>query len=163
MATFFCANAYMYDSETCFILIIHYEIIIHCKLVLNACLLACPLTLHLSSTLHHIIPYNTTSNQSPGDLDPMLRSTSLNMRCISGVYKGIARTQSPTNKNCAPESSTFGMIAAVSPTVVQWKGLTLGEPPNGSWYPLCQVSMLCRDGWMDGCVGLSYPLLSSMP
>ena len=57
-------------------------------------------------------------------------------------YKGIARTQSPTNKNCAPESPTFGVIAAVSPTGVQWKGLTLGEPPNGSRYPLCQVSML---------------------
>ena len=56
--------------------------------------------------------------------------------------QGIARTQSPTNKNCAPESPTFGVIAAVSPTGVQWKGLTLGEPPNGSRYPLCQVSML---------------------
>ena len=57
-------------------------------------------------------------------------------------YKGIARTQSPTNKNCAPESPTFGVIAAVSPTEVQWKGLTLEEPPHGSRYPLCQVSML---------------------
>ena len=56
--------------------------------------------------------------------------------------KGIARTQSPTNKNCAPESPTFGVIAAVSPTEVQWKGLTLEEPPHGSRYPLCQVSML---------------------
>ena len=61
-------------------------------------------------------------------------------------YKGIARTQSPTNKNCAPESPTFGVIAAVSPTEVQWKGLTLGEPPQGSRYPLCQVSMLEHGG-----------------
>ena len=57
------------------------------------------------------------------------------------IMKGIARTQSPTNKNCAPESPTFGVIAGVSPTGVQWKGLDLGEPPHGSRYPLCQVSM----------------------
>ena len=56
--------------------------------------------------------------------------------------QGRARTQSPTNKNCAPESPTFGVIAGVNPTVVQWKGLVLGEPPYGSRYPLCQVSML---------------------
>ena len=33
------------------------------------------------------------------------------------LYQGIARTQPPTNINCTPESSTFGMIARVSPTV----------------------------------------------
>ena len=58
------------------------------------------------------------------------------------AYQGIARTQSPPNKNCAPESSTFGMIARVNPTVVQWRGLALGEPPSRSRSPLCQVSML---------------------
>lgn len=57
-------------------------------------------------------------------------------------YQGIARTQSPTNKNYAPELPTFGAIARVSPTGVQWKGLALGEPPSRSRYPLCQVSML---------------------
>ena len=57
-------------------------------------------------------------------------------------FKGIARTQSPTNKNCAPESPTFGVIAVVSPTGVQWKGLELEEPPSGSRCLLCQVSML---------------------
>ena len=56
--------------------------------------------------------------------------------------QGIARTQSPPNKNCAPESYTFGMIARVNPTVVQWRGLALGEPPWRSRYLLCQVSML---------------------
>jgi len=35
------------------------------------------------------------------------------------VYQGIARTQSPTTKNNALESSTFGMIAKVSQIVVQ--------------------------------------------
>ena len=60
------------------------------------------------------------------------------------VYQGIARTQSPTNKNYAPELPTFGAIARVSPTGVQWKGLALGEPPCRSRYPLCQVSMLSQ-------------------
>ena len=58
--------------------------------------------------------------------------------------QGIARTQSPTNKNYAPELPTFGAIDGVSPTGVQWKGLVHGEPPYGSRYPLCQVSMLCQ-------------------
>ena len=58
--------------------------------------------------------------------------------------QGIARTQSPTNKNYAPELPTFGAIDGVSPTGVQWKGLVHGEPPCGSRYPLCQVSMLCQ-------------------
>ena len=56
-------------------------------------------------------------------------------------YQGIARTQSPTNKNCAPKVPTFGVLVQVSPTVVQWKGLAVGEPPSWSRYPLCQVSM----------------------
>ena len=47
--------------------------------------------------------------------------------------EGIARTQSPTNKNDAVELSTFEIIAGVNPTEVQWKGLTLGEPPSWSW------------------------------
>jgi len=46
------------------------------------------------------------------------------------IYKGIARTQSPTIKNDAPESPTFGVIANVSQTSVQWKGLGLEEPPS---------------------------------
>ena len=46
------------------------------------------------------------------------------------VYQGIARSQSPTNKNFALELPTFGAIVGVSQTEVQWKGLTLGEPPS---------------------------------
>ena len=57
-------------------------------------------------------------------------------------YQGIARTQSPTTKNCALELPAFGVIAGVSPTGVQWKGLALGEPPCWSRCPPCQVSML---------------------
>lgn len=36
----------------------------------------------------------------------------------------------PATKNYAPEIPTFGAFAGVSPTVVQWKGLILGEPPS---------------------------------
>ena len=47
-----------------------------------------------------------------------------------GFNQGIARTQSPTIKNYAPESPTFGAIARVNLTEVQWKGLALEEPPK---------------------------------
>ena len=46
------------------------------------------------------------------------------------MYKGIARTQSPTNKNYALELPTFGAIVGVSQTEVQWNGLILEEPPS---------------------------------
>ena len=42
----------------------------------------------------------------------------------------IARTQSTTNKNYALELPMFGVIIGVSQTDVQWKGLTLEEPPS---------------------------------
>ena len=45
-------------------------------------------------------------------------------------YEGIARTQSPTNKNYALELPTFGAIVGVSQTEVQWDGLILEEPPS---------------------------------
>ena len=44
--------------------------------------------------------------------------------------KGLARTQIPTNINYAIEFPTFGEIAGVNPTEVQWKGLALEEPPS---------------------------------
>jgi len=44
--------------------------------------------------------------------------------------QGIARTQSPTNKNYALELPTFGVIVGVSQSDVQWKGLTLRELPS---------------------------------
>ena len=47
-------------------------------------------------------------------------------------YQGIARTQSPTNKNYAFELPTFGVIVGVSQAEVQWKGLALEEPPSWS-------------------------------
>ena len=51
---------------------------------------------------------------------------------ISWVEQGIARTQSPTIRNYAFELPTFGVIVGVNPTVVQWSGLTLEEPPSWS-------------------------------
>ena len=45
------------------------------------------------------------------------------------TLKGLARTQFPTNINYAIEFPTFGEIAGVNPTEVQWKGLALEEPP----------------------------------
>ena len=59
--------------------------------------------------------------------------------CIDNAldYEGIARTQSPTNKNYALELPTFGAIVGVSQTEVQWNGLILEEPP--SWSRLTSV------------------------
>ena len=51
---------------------------------------------------------------------------------IGFIYQGIARTQSPTNKNDAFELPTFGVIVGVSRTEVQWSGLALEEPPSWS-------------------------------
>ena len=56
-------------------------------------------------------------------------------------YQGKARTQSPTTANYAVEFPTFGKIAGVSTSGVQWISLALGKPPSWSWYLPCQVSM----------------------
>ena len=58
------------------------------------------------------------------------------------LFQGIARTQSPLRKNYALESPAFGVIAAVNPTSVQWKGLGLNRLPSWSQFSSCQVSML---------------------
>ena len=44
-------------------------------------------------------------------------------------FQGIARTQSPTTRNYALDLPTFGVIAGVNPTEMQWKGLALGDRP----------------------------------
>ena len=46
---------------------------------------------------------------------------------------GIARTQSPTNKNYALKWSTFETIVGVNQPEVQWASLILEEPPSWSW------------------------------
>ena len=57
-------------------------------------------------------------------------------------YKGTARTQFPTTKNCTPELFAFGIIARVNSSVVQWKSLIQDQPLSRSWQGLCQVSMI---------------------
>ena len=49
---------------------------------------------------------------------------------IGNIYRGIAQAQTPTIKNYALELFTFGTIVGVNLPVVQWTGLTLGEPPS---------------------------------
>ena len=44
--------------------------------------------------------------------------------------KGLARTQIPTNKNDDVEFPTFGEIAGVNHSLVQWSSLALEEPPS---------------------------------
>ena len=67
-------------------------------------------------------------------LEPLVRHELVQMSPLGKegfhLNQGIARTQSPTNKNYAFELPTFGVIVEVNPTVVQWKGLTLEEPPS---------------------------------
>ena len=43
---------------------------------------------------------------------------------------GLARTQIPTNKNDDVEFPTFGEIAGVNHSLVQWSSLALEEPPS---------------------------------
>ena len=51
------------------------------------------------------------------------------------IYAG-QRERSPDYQNYAPELPTFGAIARVNPTAVQWKGLALGNrlPDHGKPY-----------------------------
>ena len=46
------------------------------------------------------------------------------------VLKGLARTQIPTNRNDDVEFPTFGEIAGVNHSLVQWSSLALEEPPS---------------------------------
>ena len=48
---------------------------------------------------------------------------------IMEVLSGSARTQDPTNKNYAPELSTFGIIIEVNRSEVQWNSLSLEKLP----------------------------------
>jgi hypothetical protein len=56
-------------------------------------------------------------------------------------FQRRALKQSPTTTNYAVEFPTFGEIAGVSTSGVQWISLALGKPPSWSWYLPCQVSM----------------------
>ena len=51
-------------------------------------------------------------------------SDKLKVSLLRGYFviycQGLARTQTPTTKNYAPELPTFGVIAGVNQTEVQW-------------------------------------------
>lgn len=68
---------------------------------------------------------------------------------ISWLSRGLARTQVPTTRNCTVELPTFVVIAGVSPTGLQWKGLTLEETPCWSSCLPRQVSMKCTVLWFE--------------
>ena len=72
------------------------------------------------------------TNRHPEQVSIAERTLFLNCFRLGFILQGLARTQIPTNTNYAVEFPTFGEIAGVNPTVVQWKGLALGEPPSWS-------------------------------
>ena len=49
---------------------------------------------------------------------------------VFSLVIGVSADADPTLRNSAPESPTFGAIAKVNPTGVQWRGLALGERPS---------------------------------
>ena len=69
--------------------------------------------------------------------DLWLRKTQSNQVLFCSLYKmgelsGSARTLDPTNKNYAPELSTFGIIIEVNRSEVQWTSLSLEKLPSWS-------------------------------
>ena len=86
-------------------------------------------------------PYVDISDELLKHSKKLMKHCITNLKCTNSlntlmyfnfisINQGTARTQSPTTKNCTPELTAFGLIARVSPTVVQWKGLALEEPPS---------------------------------
>ena len=66
-----------------------------------------------------------TPNQTQTASGPKLTGCRQNKKRLKGIlfldlYQGLARTQTPTTKNYAPELPTFGVIAGVNQTEVQW-------------------------------------------
>ena len=58
--------------------------------------------------------------------------------------EGTARTHIPHVRNCTAELLTFGVIARVSLSEVQWTDLALGQRSSWSSFDPRQVSMLLR-------------------
>ena len=69
----------------------------------------------------------------------------------SAMIWGIARTQSPTNKNCALKWSTFETIVGVNQPEVQWDSLILEEPPSWSWL----TSAPGKYAWFESILGFN--------
>ena len=72
---------------------------------------------------YHIIAAGLVSEFQTGN-------SSIDTKSMGRLEKGIARTQTPTNKNYALELLTFETIVGVSSPGVQWTGITRGEPPS---------------------------------
>ena len=54
----------------------------------------------------------------------------MKLQSVFSLVIGVSADADPTLRNSAPESPTFGAIAKVNPTGVQWRGLALGERPS---------------------------------
>ena len=76
-------------------------------------------------------------------LETWLRSQSRRDRFLS-IIEGTARTHIPHVRNCTAELLTFGVIARVSLSEVQWTDLALGQRSSWSSFDPRQVSMLLR-------------------
>ena len=63
----------------------------------------------------------------------MLVATSCTWNLNNEVMKGDSANAVPHDINYASEFPTFGEIAEVNSTGVQWSSLALGEPPWWSW------------------------------
>jgi len=80
--------------------------------------------------MHECIVFRSACKESSRLLSHLLMSSFFaSTFTIICKYEGIARTQSPTTTNYALDLPTFGVIAGVNPTAVQWKGLALGDRP----------------------------------
>ena len=80
--------------------------------------------------------FNENGNGGKIEVDATVKihtDSDLQMQDVVKVLENIMRRQRerrpPTTRNYALELPTFGAIAGVSPTEVQWKSLALGEPP----------------------------------
>ena len=108
----------------------------------------------INSTTYHIPPFlfffprqeyqqrvftaSFLSHNLTSIIDSALRGyykPNIHLKTISSFFRpidcqGKARTQSPTTTNYAVEFPTFGEIAGVSTSGVQWISLALGKPPS---------------------------------
>ena len=83
----------------------------------------------LPSTTPRPVHKSSTDDLGPiSDNVKKIETTSYSIIPCTNI-QGIARTQTPTNKNYALELFTFETIVGVNLSVVQWTGLTQGEPP----------------------------------
>ncbi len=95
-----------------------------------------PIVVEMQSIRHAGGVFNENGNGGKIEVDATVKihtDSDLQMQDVVKVLENIMRRQRerrpPTTRNYALELPTFGAIAGVSPTEVQWKSLALGEPP----------------------------------